>query len=131
MDLRERMKELADQVRMHRYRYYVLDQPTISDAEYDALERQLRDLEATHPDLADPNSPTLRVGAPPVDGFEKRRHATPMLSLDNAYSEAELREWEAKWRKLAPDAEPRYAAEPRWTASPCRCAMKTGGWSRP
>ena len=111
MDLRERMKELADQVRMHRYRYYVLDQPTISDAEYDALERQLRDLEATHPDLADPNSPTLRVGAPPVDGFEKRRHATPMLSLDNAYSEAELREWEAKWRKLAPDAEPRYAAE--------------------
>lgn len=110
-DLRQRMKDLADQVRMHRHRYFVLDQPTVSDAEYDALERDLRALEAAHPDLADPNSPTLRVGAPPVEAFEKRRHAVPMLSLDNAYSEAELREWEVKWRKLAPEAEPRYAAE--------------------
>src|SRR5512133_1935579 len=105
------MKDLADQVRTHRHRYYVLDQPVVSDAEYDALERELRDLEAAHPDLADPNSPTLRVGAPPVDAFEKRRHAVPMLSLDNAYSEAELREWEAKWRRLAPEAQPRYDAE--------------------
>jgi DNA ligase (NAD+) len=110
-ELRRRMKELADQVRMHRHRYYVLDQPTLADAEYDALERELKALEAAHPELADPNSPTLRVGAPPVDAFEKRRHRVPMLSLDNAYSEAELRDWEAKWRKLAPDAEPRYAAE--------------------
>jgi DNA ligase (NAD+) len=110
-DLRSEMKRLADDLRVHRHRYYVLDQPTVSDAEYDALERELRRLEAQHPDLADPNSPTRRVGAPPVDAFEKRRHATPMLSLDNAYSEAELREWEAKWRKLAPEAEPRYAAE--------------------
>jgi len=110
-DLRQRMKDLADQVRVHRHRYYVLDQPTLSDAEYDVLERQLRELEAVHPDLADPNSPTLRVGAPPIDAFEKRRHATPMLSLDNAYSEAELRDWEAKWLKLAPEAETRYAAE--------------------
>lgn len=110
-DLQQRMKDLADQVRMHRHRYYVLDQPTVSDAEYDELERELRALEEAHPDLADPNSPTRRVGAPPVDAFEKRRHATPMLSLDNAYSEAELREWEVKWRKLAPEADPRYAAE--------------------
>ncbi|MDR3685313.1 MAG: NAD-dependent DNA ligase LigA [Geothrix sp.] len=110
-DLRQRMKDLAEQVRAHRHRYYVLDQPTVSDAEYDALERELRELEAAHPELADPNSPTLRVGAPPVDSFEKRRHAVPMLSLDNAYSEAELREWEAKWRRLAPEAEARYAAE--------------------
>ncbi|GLH73534.1 DNA ligase [Geothrix limicola] len=109
--LRQRMKDLADQVRMHRHRYYVLDQPQLSDAEYDALERELKDLEAAHPDLADPNSPTHRVGAPPVDFFEKRRHAAPMLSLDNAYSEAELRDWETKWRKLAPEAAPRYAAE--------------------
>jgi len=111
MDLRQRMKDLADAVRMHRHRYYVLDQPVVSDAEYDDLERELRDLEAAHPELADPNSPTLRVGAPPIDAFEKRRHTVPMLSLDNAYSEAELREWEVKWRKLVPDAEPRYAAE--------------------
>ena len=111
MELRDRMRELADQVRTHRYRYYVLDAPVLSDAQYDALERELRELEAAHPGLADPNSPTLRVGAPPVDAFEKRRHARPMLSLDNAYSEEDLRAWEAKWRKLAPDARPWYAAE--------------------
>jgi DNA ligase (NAD+) len=110
-ELRRRMKELADQLRLHRHRYYVLDQPTLADAEYDALERELKTLEAAHPELADPNSPTLRVGTPPVDAFEKRRHGVPMLSLDNAYSEAELRDWEVKWRKLAPDAESRYAAE--------------------
>lgn len=111
MDLQARMRELAEQVRMHRFRYYTLDAPALSDAQYDALERELRDLEAAHPELADPNSPTLRVGAPPLEAFEKRRHAVPMLSLDNAYSEEELRAWEAKWRKLAPEAEPRYAAE--------------------
>ena len=109
--LQQRMKDLADQVRRHRHRYYVLDQPILSDAEYDALERGLRELEAAHPDLAEPNSPTQRVGAPPVDLFEKRRHAVPMLSLDNAYSEAELRDWEVKWRRLAPEAAPNYAAE--------------------
>jgi DNA ligase (NAD+) len=110
-ELQQRLKALADQVRLHRQRYYVLDQPILSDAEYDALERELRDLEAAHPELADPNSPTLRVGARPLDLFEKRRHAVPMLSLDNAYSEGELRDWETKWRKLAPEAVPRYAAE--------------------
>ncbi|HJU83538.1 MAG TPA: NAD-dependent DNA ligase LigA [Holophagaceae bacterium] len=111
MDLRRRMQDLAGQVREHRRRYYVLDAPTVSDAEYDALERELRELEAAHPGLADPNSPTRRVGAPPVDFFEKRRHATPMLSLDNAYTEAELRDWEARLRRLAPGTEPHYTAE--------------------
>jgi DNA ligase (NAD+) len=96
MDLRTKLKSLADEVRQHRYRYYVLDQPTLSDAEYDALERELRDLEAKHPDLADPNSPTQRVGAPPVDSFPKVRHRTPMYSLDNAYSEADLEDWLAR-----------------------------------
>ncbi|MBI4912803.1 MAG: NAD-dependent DNA ligase LigA [Acidobacteria bacterium] len=91
--LRERMKRLADELRLHRYNYYVLDQPTVSDAEYDALERELRGLEAQHPELADPNSPTQRVGAPPVESFPKVRHRTPMYSLDNVYSEEELDEW--------------------------------------
>ncbi len=62
MDLQARMRDLAEQVRNHRHRYYVLDQPVLSDAEYDALERELRDLESAHPELADPNSPTRRVG---------------------------------------------------------------------
>ena len=110
-DFRRRMQDLAEQVRLHRFRYYVLDQPTLGDAEYDALERELRELEAAHPDLADPNSPTRRVGAPPVDFFEKVRHRTPMYSLDNAYTEAELQEWEGRLRRLAPEAEPVFAAE--------------------
>ncbi|HJW09936.1 MAG TPA: NAD-dependent DNA ligase LigA [Holophagaceae bacterium] len=111
MDLKTRMHNLAEQVREHRRRYYVLDAPTVSDAEYDALERELRELEAAHPGLADPNSPTRRVGAPPVDFFEKRRHGTAMLSLDNAYTEAELREWEARIRKVLPAAPLVYTAE--------------------
>lgn len=109
--IRDRMQALASQVKLHRYRYYVLDQPTLGDAEYDALERELRDLEAAHPEFADPNSPTRRVGAPPVDFFEKAAHRTPMLSLDNAYSEPELQEWEGRIRRALAGLEPVYAAE--------------------
>ncbi|MBL0210971.1 MAG: NAD-dependent DNA ligase LigA [Holophagaceae bacterium] len=106
------MKQLADQVLEHRRRYYVQDAPAISDAEYDALERELRGLETDHPEWADPNSPTLRVGAPPVESFEKIRHRTPMLSLDNAYAEAELQDWSARMQRLLPpDTHLDFAAE--------------------
>ena len=111
MDPRERMKELAAQVLEHRRRYFVLDQPVLSDSEYDALERELRDLEARHPEWADPNSPTQRVGAGPLEAFRKARHLTPMLSLDNTYSEAELREWEARVQKGLGSPSPRFAGE--------------------
>ncbi|MDP2877344.1 MAG: NAD-dependent DNA ligase LigA [Holophaga sp.] len=111
MDPIARMKELAAQVLEHRRRYYVLDAPVLSDAEYDALERELRDLEAQFPLLADPNSPTRRVGAPPVDHFVKTKHRVYMLSLDNAYSESELREWEARVVKGLAGVRPTYAAE--------------------
>ena len=106
-----RMKELAALVLEHRRRYYVLDAPTVSDEEYDALERELRLLEAEHPGLADPNSPTQRVGAPPLESFPKARHRTPMLSLDNIYSEGELQDWGGRVRKGLPGEEPRFAAE--------------------
>ncbi|WP_005031400.1 NAD-dependent DNA ligase LigA [Holophaga foetida] len=111
MDPLERMKELAALVLEHRRRYYILDQPTVSDAEYDALEAELRVLEAQYPLLADPNSPTQRVGAAPLDAFEKARHAFPMLSLDNAYSETDLREWEARVLKGLLGERPRLVAE--------------------
>jgi len=111
MDPRDRMKELAAQVLEHRRRYFVLDQPVLSDAEYDALERELRELEAGHPQWADPNSPTQRVGAAPLETFRKARHRTAMLSLDNTYSEAELREWETRVQKGLPGIAPRFAAE--------------------
>jgi DNA ligase (NAD+) len=111
MEPLERMQELAAQVLEHRRRYFVLDQPVLSDSEYDALERELRELEERFPLLADPNSPTRRVGAAPLDAFRKARHRTPMLSLDNTYSEAELREWETRVHRGLPGTEPRYAAE--------------------
>ena len=111
MDPVVRMKELAALVLEHRRRYYVLDAPIVSDAEYDALERELLNWEAEYPSFADPNSPTQRVGAPPLDSFVKARHRAPMLSLDNAYSEAELREWEARVRKGLLGLNPLFAAE--------------------
>jgi len=111
MDPIARMKELAAQVLEHRRRYYVLDTPTISDAEYDALERELRDLEEAYPLLVDPNSPTRRVGAPPLESFPKARHRTWMLSLDNAYSDGDLREWETRVIKGLEGVHPRYVAE--------------------
>ncbi|MDR1841404.1 MAG: NAD-dependent DNA ligase LigA [Holophagales bacterium] len=114
MDIQAQMKHLADQVQEHRRRYYVLDQPIISDAEYDALERKLRQLEADYPLLADPNSPTNRVGAAPLERFNKARHEIPMLSLDNAYSLEDLRDWENRVRRglnASGSATPAFSAE--------------------
>lgn len=111
MDPAVRMKELVAQVLEHRRRYYVLDTPIVSDSEYDALERELRDLEVRFPELADPGSPTQRVGAAPLESFEKARHLWPMLSLDNAYSLEELQEWEARLLKGLGGVQPVYAAE--------------------
>ncbi len=91
-----RVEELRALIRHHEERYYIHDDPEISDAEFDALMHELRALEAAHPELADPYSPTQRVGGRPAEGFETVRHAAPMLSLDNAYSEAELREFHAR-----------------------------------
>ncbi len=111
MDVLEHMKELAARVLEHRRRYYVLDAPIISDSEYDALERELRELEAQYPLLADPGSPTQRVGAAPVDFFPKAKHRVYMLSLDNAYTEGELRDWEGRVAKGLAGAKPEFAAE--------------------
>jgi DNA ligase (NAD+) len=85
------------------YAYYVLDKPDISDAEYDRLFRELQELEAKHPELVTPDSPTHRVGAPPADKFRKHRHVVPMLSLANAFSEAALAEWEDRNARLVPE----------------------------
>ena len=92
----KRVEELRRLIRYHEERYYVHDDPEISDAEFDALMTELKALEHEHPELADPDSPTQRVGGRPAEGFETVRHAAPMLSLDNAYSEDELREFHAR-----------------------------------
>ena len=86
-------------LRHHEHLYYVLDRPEISDAEYDALMRELQALEAEHPELVTSDSPTQRVGGRPREGFVKIRHSSPMLSLDNALNEAELRAWDTRVRE--------------------------------
>jgi DNA ligase (NAD+) len=89
----QRAEELRKQLEYHNHRYYVLDDPEVSDADYDALLNELRDLEAEHPELRTPDSPTQRVGAEPLDKFEQVRHLQPMYSLANARNEEELAAW--------------------------------------
>src|ERR1035441_8545971 len=105
------IEKLRDELRRHERLYYVLDQPEITDAEYDALMRQLRDLEARHPELATPDSPTQRVGGKPREGFVKVQHSSAMLSLDNALNEGELRAFDARVRELLAGADFRYVTE--------------------
>lgn len=93
---RDRIDELVKLLNEHAYRYYVISQPTISDAEYDNLFRELQQLEAVNPDCVRSDSPTQRVGGKPLEGFETVRHAMPMLSLDNAMNEGEIREFDAQ-----------------------------------
>ncbi len=100
----ERIEGLRTLVRHHAHRYYVLDNPEISDAEYDALFRELQELEASHPELITPDSPTQRVGGEPLAGFVQVRHGEPMLSLANAKNEEELRAWHVRTAKLAVEA---------------------------
>ncbi len=88
-----RIEELRERIRYHNYRYYVLDAPEISDEAYDVLMQELRDLEAAHPELVTPDSPTQRVGAPPSEAFRPVTHPQRMLSLANAFSEDDLRAW--------------------------------------
>src|SRR5512145_877204 len=92
----DRVKELRALIHYHNERYYVQDNPEISDAEFDELMRELASLEAAHPELRDPESPTERVGGRPAEGFETVEHLAPMLSLENAYDEDELREFHAR-----------------------------------
>ncbi|MFL6621561.1 MAG: NAD-dependent DNA ligase LigA [Sulfurifustis sp.] len=114
-DAAHRAERLREQINDANYRYYVLDHPTLSDAEYDRLLRELQALEAEHPDLITPDSPTQRVGAAPAAAFVQVRHAIPMTSMDNAFTEDDLREWDARVRKgLAADAEITYTAEPKF-----------------
>jgi DNA ligase (NAD+) len=112
VDVQGRIEKLREQIRYHNRRYHVEDAPEISDAEYDALYNELESLEADHPELVTPDSPTQRVGGEPLEGFEEVRHSVPMLSLANARKTEDLVEWDARVRRLlGPDEEPRYVTE--------------------
>jgi len=117
MGVEERIEELRKEIRYHNYRYHVLDSPVVSDAEYDGLMQELRELEAAHPELVTPDSPTQRVGAEPLDRFEKVRHPRPMLSLTDAFEEEELWAWLERISKLLPEGvtqtDLQYVVEPK------------------
>ena len=110
-DLEKKIESLREKIRHHEYLYYVLDQPDISDAEFDKLMRQLKDVEAQHPELITADSPTQRVGGKPREGFVKVAHSSPMLSLDNTYNEDELRAWERRVHELTGRKDVDYVCE--------------------
>jgi DNA ligase (NAD+) len=113
-DVQQRLDELREQVDHHLYRYHVLDDPEISDAEYDRLYDELRSLEDEHPDLITPDSPTQRVGAPPSERFQKVRHLTPMGSLEKVTDDEGLLKWAEDVRKRLGSDEPvAYVIEPK------------------
>ena len=99
--VRERIEKLREEIRYHEYRYYVLDSPEISDAEFDQLMQELEKLEKEYPELITVDSPTQRVGGEPLDAFEKIEHSVPMLSLSNAFSEGDLRDFVERVYRLA------------------------------
>jgi DNA ligase (NAD+) len=106
-----RAAALRELLRHHEYQYYVLDSPKVSDQEYDTLMNELKAIEAEHPELVAPDSPTQRVMGRAAEGFQKVPHSRPMLSLDNAYNEQELRDWDRRVRELAGSLPVRYVAE--------------------
>ncbi len=108
-----RIAALREQIRRHDYRYYVLDQPEIADAEYDALLQELRRLEAQEPSLVTPDSPTQRVGGIPDQAFTPVRHSSPMLSLDNAFAMEDVAAWRDRVSKGLGGAAPTYTVEPK------------------
>ncbi len=110
---RARIIHLRDEINYHNYRYYILDDPEITDSEYDRLLRELQDLEQRYPDLISPDSPTQRVGAAPLESFTEVKHRVPMLSLANAFSDEEVLDFDRRARERLAVAEIEYAVEPK------------------
>jgi DNA ligase (NAD+) len=108
------LEKLRAQINYHNYRYNTLDDPEISDYEYDQLFQKLKQLEAQHPELITPDSPTQRSGSQPLDKFRKVRHPSPILSLANAFGRAEAMDWYERVRKINPAVEKaEYVLEPK------------------
>src|SRR2546426_4347792 len=111
LSVRQEIEKLREEIRRHEELYYVLDNPEISDAEYDVLLTNLQKLEQQHPDQITPDSPTQRVGGRPAEGFSEVVHRRPMLSLDNSYNIDELRAFDQRCRRLAEGRTLDYVAE--------------------
>src|SRR5215471_5690865 len=111
--VQSRIDELRKQIEHHNYLYYVEAKPEISDREFDRLLDELKQIEAAHPELITPESPTQRVGGEPIGEFAQVRHRVPMLSIDNTYSSDELREFDKRARKLLGGEKVEYVVEPK------------------
>ena len=112
-DIKGRIERLRREIEFHNYRYYVLDSPVISDAEYDMLFRELKELEASHPELITPDSPTQRVGAEPLERFERVEHPQPVLSLANAFADEDVWAWEGRAERILGERPEEYVMEPK------------------
>jgi DNA ligase (NAD+) len=121
-----RARQLRAAIEEANYRYYALDAPTISDAEYDRLFRELQDLEALHPELATPDSPTQRIGTAPLDSFGTVRHRVPMLSLNNAFAADEVEAFDRRAREGLGAADVEYACEPKFDGLAISLAYERG-----
>jgi DNA ligase (NAD+) len=130
VNVKKEMEELREKLRHHEYRYYVLDEPEISDAAYDRLMERLKALEAAHPELVTPDSPTVRVGGAPREGFQTVRHARPMLSLDNAFSYDALREWDRRVREGSGKEKIEYIAEHKFDGLSISLQYEDGALAR-
>jgi len=131
-EAKRRIEELRDQLNRHNYRYYVLDDPTITDAEYDRLMAELKELEERFPRFLEPHSPTQRVGAPPREGFSTVRHRLPMLSLTDAHNEGAVREFDQRVKKLLglqASGLVEYVAEPKLDGLSCEIVYRNGRFS--
>ncbi len=124
---KQRLPELRDEITYHAHRYYVLDQPIIADGEYDALFQELLDLEKLFPDLATPDSPSRRVGAPPLTKFSSVTHHFPMLSLENGFSDADMRDFENRLHRFLKNSpQLHYVAEPKLDGLAVELVYKDG-----
>jgi DNA ligase (NAD+) len=123
---RARHEQLCREIEQHNHRYYVLDAPSVSDAEYDRLYRELVELERSHPELVSPHSPSQRIGATPREGFAKVKRRVRMYSLDNAYSESELREFDRRAREGLEAAQVTYVAEPKLDGASIEVVYEAG-----
>jgi DNA ligase (NAD+) len=130
-NIKTEIKRLVTEINEHNYRYYVLDAPVVSDAEYDRMFRRLKELEEQYGYVA-PNSPTQRVGAPPLEKFNKVKHTEPMLSLDNAFSHEEIREFDLQVKRvLKSDEEIEYTVEPKYDGLAMELPTTRGSSSGP
>src|SRR3990172_7240767 len=124
--IKKELEQLVKDLNYHCYRYYVLDAPVISDAEYDIAYRRLREIEELYHYVL-PDSPSLRVGAPPLEKFERVKHTEPMLSLDNAFSYDELNEFDRRIKRLLDsDGEIEYTVEPKYDGLAIELSYRKG-----